>query len=125
MNSKPRIEAMQEEITQAEQPTAEESKPARPQKEKRMVTIRRYEGPYVRQYPKNVKKSFREISRAVQSSEEYAAAFFGELSAPMIAAGISQDKAAEAASLIMIRMFQRDMRGSRIYKKAMEAAPRA
>jgi len=97
-------------------PSQEEA--TRPAKEKRMVTIRKYpDGPYVRRHPKNVKKAFKELARAVQGSEEYAAAFFGELSAPMLAAGVPQDTAAKAANLIMVRMFQHDMRGTGIYKK--------
>ncbi len=83
-----------------------------------MVTIRRYkDGPYVRQYPKNVKKSFKELSRAVQSSEEYAAAFFGEICAPMIAADIAPETAATATNLIMIRLFAHDMSKSKAFSQ--------
>jgi hypothetical protein len=116
------------ESTTAPEATAAEleaTKPERQKKEKRMVTILRYpDGPYVRQHPKNVKKAFKELARAVQSSEEYAAAVFAELTAPMIVAGIQQETAATAANLIMVRMFQHDMRETRIYKKTAEAAPR-
>jgi hypothetical protein len=95
-----------------------EEKPQRPAKEKHMVTIRRYStGPYVRQEPKHVRKSFRELVRAVQASEEYATAFFGELCAPMIATGIASEAAATATNLIMIRLFGRNMGTSKAFRQ--------
>ena len=93
----------------------------RPSGEKRKTTIRRYpDGPYVRELPRNVQKSFKELTRAVQSDEEYAFTWFACFRAPMIGAGVSPDVATTAAIVIMINLFQRDMRETRAFKKWLE-----
>ena len=84
-----------------------EGGPVNQKKEKRMVTVRSYpHGPYVRQHPKNVKKAFKELSRAISSSKEFGAAFLAGLATPMLAVGIPQETAEKAAVLIVAQMFQ-------------------
>jgi hypothetical protein len=111
--------------TDEQQQAQQEVRPPRSKKEKRTYTLHRYPaGPYVRQHPKHVRRSLTEIGRAVRASEEYAAAFFEELCGPMIAAGIPNDKAAVATCMIMSRLFQREMRGSAVYKKSSNVQSR-
>jgi hypothetical protein len=61
--------------------------------------------PHVREQPKNVKKSFKEIVRAVHYSKDYAVTWCNNFYQPMVANGISSETASKITREIMQNLF--------------------
>jgi hypothetical protein len=91
-------------------------------KPKRVFTLQQTHpfGPIVREYPKHLQKSFKEITRAVWASKEYASTIFTVFLESMVSAGVPYRTAAIAACQMMYRLFQHEMRHSEVYKKAVK-----
>jgi hypothetical protein len=91
-------------------------------KPKRVFTLQQTHpfGPIVREYPKHLQKSFKEIMRAVWASKEYASTIFTVFLESMVSAGVPYRTAAIAACQMMYRMFNHEMRHSEVYKKAVK-----